>query len=906
MPRLVWVALLVAGAALPASAQVVYPKPPDEYAATVRYRIRATGEQRIVPFDALAKHLKAIGFKFADENRFNLDRLDPGAELVTGTVPSAAAGKLLDDPSVRTVLLSPAGEKAFDDPAKVIQLRIDLAAGLPKEEQQRLHGQAVEQLEKVGFVPSTGYDHKGYTRVRGALAAGSVPLLVKDLRSLPGGWFVGGAGDRAAQPLPLRNVLPVRTVEVVADLPASAPPAAPADGGKLTAALAAVVADPAAADKPLVVEAVMERDTSAEPAAVRRALRAALTGVAVEGLAGTVVTLRLPKAAFVKAVADLPDVRHVRLPRVATETVIASAAKGGDVLSESRLKQLHALGYDGSGVTVAVLASEFPGAASKQEKGSAAPTVTVGGVTLPPGSRLIDLTAELRPTLDSAPTDPTRGPGGTAAALAVHTTAPKAAILLVRVDPARFHQVLTVAKTVAGEGTFSPALSTRSDELNVRTTQLESQRRIVTNEVERAFADLSGEPVPRAQDDPNPDDPKPDDPPQVKRRLLAAKALKQLQADTAATNLLLERFLAIEGALDVVKRATVVVNTLVWETGHPHDGESELSQLIERKFAPGGRTSGLRASRLPPTPAWVQAGGTSVGAVWSGAFRDADRNRLMEFADAKTSVPAGRWSKELAFLGYEPTGGKPAALPAGLKVRVTMQWREPHRQDIVQAAEPTHDFTLRLFRQLDPEGKALASDELAEVAASQGTPVRLAKTPGSGVYEVTLLTTLPADGVYALRVEGGPVATGLPETTKLDAELYPRIVLESPDPAHAAKGRVVFADMAVPRSGVGIPGDSLAAVTAGVGTAAGATSATGVGPAVPLGVKPDLLTDGTIAWTGGGATGTGVAAGYLGGASACLMQAGVRPSDLVKTIGLKPGGMFVLPEAWLKSLSPAK
>lgn len=906
MPRLLWVALLVAGAALPASAQVVYPKPPDEYAVTLRYRIRATGEQRIVPFDAMTKHLKAIGFKFADEDRFKLDRLDPGAELVSGTVPSSAAGKLLDDPSIRTVLLSPAAGKSFDDPAKLLQVRLDLATGLPKEEQQRLHTQAVEQLEKVGFVHSTGYDHKDYTRIRGALAAGSVPLLVKDLRSLPGGWFVGGAGDRTAQPLPLRSVVPVRTVEVIADLPAPAAPASPTDSGKLTADLAAIVADPAAADKPLVVEAVMERDTSDEPAAVRRALRAALSGIAVEGLAGSVVTLRLPKAAFVKNVADLPDVRHVRLPRVATETVVTAAAKGGNVLADTRLKDLHALGYDGSGITVAVLASEFPGAESKQAKGSAAPTVTVAGVTLPPGSRLIDLTAELRPTLDPAPADPTRGPGGTAAALAVHTTAPKAAILLVRVDPTRFHQVLTVAKTVAGEGTFSPALSTRNDELSIRTTQLESQRRIVTNEVERAFADLSGEPVPRAKDDPNPDDPKPDDPPQVKRRLLASKALKQLQADTAAANTLLERFLAIEGALDVVKRAVVVVNTLVWETGHPHDGESELSQLIERKFAPGGRTSGLRASRQPPTPAWVQAGSTSVGAVWSGAFRDADRNRLMEFADAKTPVPAGRWSKELAFLGYEPTGDKPTTLPAGLKVRVTMQWREPHRPELVQPSEPTHDLKLRLFRQLDPAGKAVGSDELAEVAVSQGTPVRLAKTPGSGVYEVTLSATLPADGVYALRVEGGTAATGLPDSTRLDAELYPRIVLELPDPAQAAKGRVVFTEMAVPRSGVGIPGDSLAAVTAGVGNEMGATSATGVGPAVPLGVKPDLLTDGDIAWTGGGGNGTGVAAGYLGGGAACLMQAGVRPSDLVKSIGLKPGGRFTLPEAWLKSLSPAK
>ena len=122
----------------------------------------------------------------------------------------------------------------------------------------------------------------------------------------------------------------------------------------------------------------------------------------------------------------------------------------------------------------------------------------------------------------------------------------------------------------------------------------------------------------------------------------------------------------------------------------------------------------------------------------------------------------------------------------------------------------------------------------------------------------------------------------------------------------SAKGKVVFTDVAVQRSGVGIPADSLVAVAVGVGDAKGATSSTGVGPAIALGTKPDLLTEGQIAWADGGASGTGVAAGYLGGAAACLMQLGVRPTDLVKTIGIKPGSRFVLPENWLTSLSPLK
>ena len=222
MSRLIWVVLSTIAVVLPATAQVVYPTPPGEFTVTLRYRIRAAGDQRVGPFKALAKHLQEIGFKPADAERFKLDLLDPGAELVTGTLASSAVGKLFDDPNVKTALLVPSGSKVLDDPKKVVQLRLELTRGLPKEEQHQLHTQVVDQLAKLGFAHSTGYDHKGYTRVRGSLAAEAVPQLVKDLRSLPSGWFVGGA-DRLTQPMPFRLVIPVRTVEVLADLPASDP-----------------------------------------------------------------------------------------------------------------------------------------------------------------------------------------------------------------------------------------------------------------------------------------------------------------------------------------------------------------------------------------------------------------------------------------------------------------------------------------------------------------------------------------------------------------------------------------------------------------------------------------------------------------------------------------------------------
>ena len=67
-----------------APAQVLQPEKPKDfqYEATVRYRIRATGPQRIVPFEAMAKHLKEIGFKHTDAKRFDLTRV-PHPRLLT-------------------------------------------------------------------------------------------------------------------------------------------------------------------------------------------------------------------------------------------------------------------------------------------------------------------------------------------------------------------------------------------------------------------------------------------------------------------------------------------------------------------------------------------------------------------------------------------------------------------------------------------------------------------------------------------------------------------------------------------------------------------------------------------------------------------------------------------------------
>jgi hypothetical protein len=889
-PGLLLVVLLALASS--AEAQVAYPPRPENYDVHFRYRIHANRDERIRQFRELEQFLKGVGFVPAAREDADLDAFDPTAERMDGAMPSANAVRLFEDPRILTALFVPAGRKFPDDPTTPVQVRIILSGGLAPAQQRLLHEQVARHLGLMDFRQGVGYDTLDYRLLRGSIPAGQLFTLLKDLRNQPSGWFAPAVPPETL-PLPMRNVLPVRLVEVLPDLPAGAaeppppaPPAPPPAGApappspKLSPELVALLADAAAQDRPLRVDLLLENEPREGWRDARFRARTAATGVSVEGLVGLVATVRVAHGRDVARLAELPMVRSVRLPRAGSETAVplagAAAPEPADVLASSRVAELHRIGYRGQGMRVAVVASEFPG------------VLGMTGKQLPAGTRLVDLTAELNPDLLPNPADPNRPGVGTVAALAVHAAAPAAEVVLVRIDPTAFHQLMTVARAAAGDPSYSEAMQSRSQELILQAESLTARRTVVTEQYQRAFATLSDEPA------------------AVKARQDARAALDQLAADERTYNTAVGRFSALKAAVDSLRGTAVVVNTLVWDTGFPQDGLSALSRLLEARYLPRPVSSAIHADREPAVPIWVQAASTAVGQVWAGPFRDADDNGAVEFVPPETPLPKGRWTRELNFLGFEPAGGQVAAtLPAGLKLRFTVEWREPRIEAGVYTREPSFPFTLRLLRQLDPAGKTVASDELVEVARSVGMPARLLETAESGVYEQTLEVTVPADGVYALRLEGGSVLEDLLPALRRGAEITPRVVVQAGDSASAAKGRAVFQTFPTIAAGVGIAGDSPAAVAVGIlgpnGEAVG--TLTGAGPGVALRTKPDLLAPGAMATDQGGASGSAVAAAYVAGAAASLRSAGVRVADMQRSLGLNPGRPLALPPALLSFLN---
>jgi hypothetical protein len=604
----------------------------------------------------------------------------------------------------------------------------------------------------------------------------------------------------------------------------------------------------------------------------------------LEGVVGNVLTVRFLRPIDLDRFMFEPGVLAARLPREAVETqapIPADAAPTRTTLQQAlavtRVDELHRRGYRGKGVRVVVVGSDFTGAAELIGKG------------LPATTRILDLTAELSPAILPAPPFPNRTGTGTVTAQAVHAAAPDADLTLVRVDPSAFFQMLTVARLVRGQPGYSDALQSRITELAFASDDHRARYRDAVEEYRQAFANLSDEPRPR------------------ERRENARKALEALQVEEKELIARINRSTAFQRDLRALAGTHVVVNTLVWESGYPLDGLSELSTAIDLGFAGDAVVPmGVPRSATRPgvrKPMWVQAASGSGGSVWGGMFRDADGNGVMEFAPPTAELPQGMWTRELNFLASRAPDGKIVPeLPKGARVRLVVQWREPRDPNVPEQIAPMFALRLGVFQQLDPQGTRRASDELAEVARSGQDPYLVRRAPTYLVFEQEVAWTVEAEGRYAVRVESPPVTNPLLPALAGGVEIYPRFHVEQVG-AKPEDPRVVFSTFLDPVVGVGIPGDAGSAVTLGGtaepqgrivrGTAGGGLVTGGTG--IPLRCKPDFLAADDIAVGSAAVRGPAVAAGFAAGVAACLVQTGASISDVFGVAGVETGRAIVLP-----------
>jgi hypothetical protein len=804
---------------------------------------------------------------------------------MTGAIAGDKVAALLRDSRVKSLLLTPAGYKlpADDQPVRV---RIDLAAGYPRDTQRLLAEETAYRLSGLGFKEATAYDHRGFTRLVGTMPAGEVPTLFFDLRGRPAGWLVPELPPEQL-PEPLRSVSPLRVVEVLpwpegVEAARVPPPEAPiAAGQDILLKLSPELRDRLARDGEGAKVGLLEVILAAAPADDNRRWPADLTtevgDIRVLGRAGAVITVRGPldKA---KTLASLPLVSVVRLPASGTPLLLPAAdpkAKDANktALEASGLARLHDLGSRGKGVRLAVVAGDFRGYEE------------LLGKSLPAGTRLIDLTAARTSTLEPEPyADKEAGPSeGLQCAVAAALAAPEADLLLVRVDPSAPYQLLEVARRMNGEAPPNLALEQRLAEFEAERINFRFAWQEMLKERALLLSKFDHE-----------DEAK-------KAREDYYEREKKLKGEEEAFHKRMERYLQHIQDLRDLRKVRVVVSPLSWPTGWPVDGGSPLSRYLDdRQFR---------------NALWFQPVGDARGQAWVGLFRDADGNGLMEFAPETTPLRAGRWTPELNFLAWQPTAGERTPdLPEKAVVRVTVQWREAHDPIYLRRGEdlyqkPLADLNLQLLRQRDPSGEKLPADDMELVARSVGLPLRIDNQPDAATYEQTLEYPVEAVGRYALRVVGHapvgitPPGVPLPPGTPKVGELRPRIFLEVVgDAAARSAGRFVFLDYPTDEGTIGMPADARCVLAVGAADAKGiARASSSPGPAMNLQllIKPNFLAPDALEVPGAeGASvhqGSPLAASFAAGLAASTLSTGMPLPSVVRTWPTRPGESLRVP-----------
>jgi hypothetical protein len=869
----------------PALAQPAAPPPPKEYRVQVRYRIRAAGVGRIAQYRALTRYLQSIGFQIDPESEDAAE--DPDQTRMKGTIASANALKILIAPHVQAILLIPQGYELPADRDQRVKVQLTLKSGLPLERQWLLADQVLDFLRLHGFQEAVGCDNRGHTRIVGTVPAGNLDLLLEDLRWQGFGWLVPGV-PAADLPLPLRNTWPVQVVEVMlepgqggavnalpTDQEVNIPrlpfnqsvntPRSPLEPPqKISRALRAL----AAQEQPLRMEVILSA-VPVDDQAWRRELTQAAPGAVIEGRLGPIVSLRArPKQA--EDLAKLADVSAVRLPRPASVQNLPPAQIPKDnslLLRATGLDRLHALGFRGQRVRVAVVGSDFQG----YER--------LVGTQLPAHTRYVDLTAECEPNIEPKkfPSSASAVGRDTQCALAAALAAPAAELTLIRIDPEAPYQLFAVARYISGEPVRSDCLDRRSEELaqdsnrlEQRRVQLLAERRSVLDNFSQAEA-------------------------MVKRRAAYFKNQAEFDRQEQEHERRQQRFLDLVRDLVSLKGTPVVACSLVWSDGYPVDGSSALSRYFD--------DSPFR------TALWFQAAGDTNGQAWGGLFRDVDGNGVMEFAPPGTPLRPGRWTSELNFFGWQPAAGAPTPDLPKARIRVSIQWREPHDPVIWQTGEdlyqrPLADVRLLILRQRDPTGTKLPADDMEVVARSDGVPLRLDNQPSGAAYEQTVELTVDNPGRYALRVEGRvPASIRPPNEPTLPSlqktwELRPRIFVRVLDDSVRSTGRAVFADYATGQGNPGMPADAHAPISVGAVNASGRPEPySAIGPALGEGLFPrpdtfifDELSLGVESTQA--SAGTGLAAAFAAGTAASALSSGMPPNRFVMPLRQRPGGLL--------------
>ncbi len=781
---------------------------PDDKAAPVRVQLLLATmpslERQRQLHDQMRKVLVGLGFKEGvsyDHRGYTrmvgsipagqLETLLGGVRLVPSGWPLINATLLADlrghggggdllEAILYDWIKTPAGKKAVD--TAVEDWRTEpaakkFAATLPLDPKDRIEASVLQEQLMVQMAHHPDAHDVLQALLGRALRSEGAPQLVEMLLRR-----INPHPANAELPLLYRSLAPLRLIEVQAG-PAPevrpAPPAIPAGQERLDPELRDLLKDAGKNTQPLRFEVLLDRTPGIDDRGWVSALTHG-TDVQIEGRLGSLVTVNGLVGDVLKLAAR-NEVVGLRLPRLGRSRYqsLNPTNQPPTAVQYSGLVQLHDKGYRGKGARVAVIDSDFRG----WEK-------AVADRKLPEKTRLLDLTRERNRTFepDPFPADGAAPGFGTRNAMNTARAAPEAELILIRIDAGAPSMMQNVAGAIEGDGYRSSALDRRRRDIDVDRQLLRNRFDELTRERQQVLDNTSEDFLKDVES---------------KKAREAYKARqKQYDDDTRAYDRRVGLILKYGQDLEDLKGVRLVSSGLIWNEGHPVAGGSALSRYFD--------------DRPFKAALWFQALGDPRGQAWSGLFRDADNNGVMDFAEADAPLPKGAWTNELNFLAWQQSrDGDNLDLPANAKLRLSLQWHEAHDTGFADAGkdvyrDPLAKLKIVLVYQPDPDGKKQPADDVQVVAESTGSPLRLEATANGATYEQTLTFTVTKPGRYAVRVEGrAPASTRPVQFPTLPAavqsfELRPRLFVETLD----GPGRAVLHTYFTEAGSIGMPGDA--------------------------------------------------------------------------------------------------
>src|SRR5581483_8224964 len=687
--------------------------------------------------------------------------------------------------------------------------------------------------------------------------------------------------------------------------PARPPARKPAFLDKLSPELWKLTQDKDLADRFVLVQLILVGTPSADDSGWRFPLHQAAPSLVVEGYLGNTVTaiVKVREIADLAALPQLSVIRMTMPPRLGVDPAIKVPADNARVLEQSGLTLLHKKGFRGQGVRLAIVDTDFRG----WEK-------MVREKRLPGRTRLVDLTAAYHPDVRPAPYAGDVEPigHGTHCALAAALAAPEVELTLVRidaVDPYQLHEMLALIKSAR----LSELILRRADELRTARADLLVQRGLLLQERKALLEDFS------------------DESEQLEQfgflgpaygwifstRYWHYQRMDYQEFLEKEQRLREDRYWQLVQDAGSRKGIAVVASALTWNDGYALGGASPISRWLNH--------------HPEDVPLWFQSAGNTRGQSWEDIFRDEDGNGVMEFAAAAAPLKNERWTHEINFLAWQPFGGNlTPELPAKARLRVSIQWREPHDPDYFLRPgeedlylQPLRPLRLVLLKQRDPQGRTLPGDSMDVVARSYGLAQRLEHQPTFSVYEQVVEYVTETPGRFALRVErpvaslwvlGADPGQGRPMLMQLKDlvptgirplgvaalpllektwEQRPRLLVTTVDEASAGQGRPVFLDYVTDQGSIGVPADARSLITV---SALKLTmkpqpyAAPGPPAFTAMAGKPNLWAcDGLDVGASGGAFGSSVANAFASGWAACWISSGASAADLGRALRMQHG-----------------